>query len=320
MPDNFVRTLGFQPFMDVSARVSMSDVCGKEACGIYILRFCDDSFYVGQSRNIARRFLQHRKNFGDIAAITFRKCRIADLDRAENAAIAAMEERYKLRNIALTTLPQISECELDEIMPVARQEEWLANPVPTFEAGKRIEDPVLRYRTEKRCKKLLEDEHFRETFLPVMQRYVRLCIPEPWLTEITWWGCSCLPPYNRGIIIYSRINLRFQEVFTACHIPKSGEDIYSWHIALSPISDCFRDIYPSPGSIELSSNIYPAGGSDQLCIRAYDEASAMKLLEQPDFILAAKKFNLARMRTGAQPWAKFHAPGLADALLPKAGG
>lgn len=202
MKKEILSKLAFPTFRDVSQRYSISDLCPNKLCGIYILRFGDRSYYVGQSINIARRFLQHKKNFNDLEAITFKRVKPAELNSEEQAIIGFMETRFTLRNISLTSLPNISDCELDEMISPEQQYRWLCDPGSEIKFYNRVNDPVLRFRTAKRCEELLKDITFKEQIVPVMQKYVRLCIPEPFQTEITFWGCSCLPKYDNKKIRY----------------------------------------------------------------------------------------------------------------------
>lgn len=90
-----------------------------------------------------------------------------------------------------------------------------------------------------------------------------------------------------------------------------------WHVAKTPLSKENLEILIHAGDIMVDDHRYPSGGSDQFRICAFDIASAMFLLDNPVFIKAAKIFNLARMRSGAQPYSRYHAPALGDELLAK---
>lgn len=315
MPCALIKQYGFPRFYDVHARNSISDLCRDKFCGIYILSFKDGTFYVGQSVNIARRFLQHKKRFDDIAKITFKRVAKKDLDSAEREMIACLEKCAKLRNINLASLPLVADCEFDELVLPEWQGAWLQSDKPIINDHARVQDQNLRERTAKRCAELLNDSNFQENFLPVMRKYARLCLPEPFRTELTFWGCTCLPTYDKRKIRYSRINLRFQEVFSAYFQTRENKNIYSWHVAKSPFSDSDLARMRQYGNIAIDGHGYPSGDSDQIRIMAFERETAMALLEDSTFLYTAKIFNLARMRSGAQPFAKFHAPVLADALL-----
>lgn len=314
---------GFCAFHNVATRHSVADLFrdGK-CCGIYVLHFADDMFYIGQSIDVRKRFLQHKKTYNDIAGIAFKKVAKYKLDAEEKYYIGLLESQVRIRNISHTTLPEMADSEIDNIFPVHKQKVWLDNPQSPLECFARVEDDVLRSKTAKRCEeKLLKDEIFMQRVLPVMREYVRKCIPEPYLTELTFWGCSCLPPYNKHIKIYSRINVRFQEVFTASFDYQIKSNNFSFHLCKSCLNDKILDqLYSSLPTFGFGYHIYETGGHDQMWIGVGSPADAMHLLENSSFLMAAKKFNLARFRTGAQPWANYHCPTLADNLLPKVPG
>lgn len=68
---------GFCEFKNIDNKHSKGDIFqkifnGKNICGIYILAFQNGMYYVGQSINIWKRFIQHNKNYDDIIAISFK--------------------------------------------------------------------------------------------------------------------------------------------------------------------------------------------------------------------------------------------------------
>lgn len=317
--DSALLTDGFCQFLSVAGRHSIADVFPQnKRCGIYILRFSDGMYYIGQAVDVARRFTQHQKNHSDIEAIAFKQIPKSHLNEEESYFIGKMEPHCRLRNISLASLPHILESELDDLLPPEQQAIWLQSNDSIHGAFSRVEDPALRDRTARRCQRLLSDNAFNSLALPVMQEYVRTCIPEPYLTELTFWGCSCLPPYrNKNLIIYSRVNLRFQEVFTAGFDKQGKFPFFNWHVCKSlifgpPLERLCRQVR----TLYTSDHIYQTGGSDQIDIGVDSKEDALALLKNESFLLAAKTFNLRCMRKGAQPYANTHCPSLADLFLP----
>lgn len=311
----------FCDFHKVATRHSIADIFRKgKRCGIYILHFADGMYYVGQSVDVTKRFMQHKKVHDDINALAFKRVSKKNLDNEEKYYIGLLEKFTRLRNISHTTLPELSDTELDNLIPVHNQELWLRDPHSPIEHFSRVEDEILRSKTAKKCKnQLLKDDNFMKHVLPVMREYVRKCIPEPYLTELTYWGCSCLPPYNRRTKLYSRINVRFQEVFTTFFDYEYESNNFSFHVCKSVFDDqVIEQLYDDFPTLEFFDHIYESGGSNQINIGVSDFEDAFNLLQNENFLLAAKKFNLARFRTGAQPWAQYHCPVLADHLLPSA--
>ena len=211
-----------------------------------------------------------------------------------------------------------TKCGLDRIIPPESQNSWLESLSSPITDYTRRTDPTLLSKQDYAGQKLLNDENFVNEVLPVMARYIRLCILEPYLTEKDYWGCSCLPDSpNRAHKIYSRINMRFQEVFTASYEYEWQTVRFSWHVLREPVlNDIPREVLAT-GPIRLIGHYYPSGGTNQICVEAYDKESAFQLLVNPVFIHAAKKFNLERMRSGHQPYSRYHARALADRILPE---
>lgn len=303
---------GFTPCFDVSSRHSISDLIGnKMRCGIYVLQFSDYTFYVGQAVDVCRRFLQHKKNYDDMEFLYFKNELKENLNSYELYMIRLLEGYVSLRNISYASLPELACSELDQLIDEEDQGKWILGHSPKI-TQKRVEDKKLRRKTAKRAEKMILDQKFSEYILPVMKKYIRRCIIEPYLTELTYWGCSCLNTMSKNAILYSRINLRFQEVFTTGFDIKERAPFYIWHVAKSPFGDGF-DI--GNGRIGFDNHYYPTGGKDQFTIYAEKFDDAMDLLDNETFLYAAKLFNLSCMRKGAQPYAKTHCPTLADYLF-----
>ena len=57
----------FSSFEYIEKRLTVADLFKpNKRCGIYVLRFCDKSYYVGQAIDVTRRYVQHIKNHTDI--------------------------------------------------------------------------------------------------------------------------------------------------------------------------------------------------------------------------------------------------------------
>lgn len=52
-----------------------------ERCGIYLLAFSTGEWCVGQAIDVARRFLNHRQTYADIARVFFKRVEAQDLVR-----------------------------------------------------------------------------------------------------------------------------------------------------------------------------------------------------------------------------------------------
>ncbi len=318
---DFLVENSFDKHIDVTHRHSISDaIKDADSCGIYILDFADGTYYVGQAVDVRRRFLQHKKNFDDIVAVHFRHVNKQDLDTVERDMIAKLEVIAKVRNIRYASMPDISNSDLDELISRETQDAWLANnDTPITFIRKRVVDDDLRQKYESKYRKVTENREFIKYCIPVLKKYVSKCIIEPYLTELTYWGSSAVNSCRNKCIVFTRINVRFQEVFTLGYHYLKKIPVYSWHVALSPFMDKETDQYnfePIPKTIYLGEDFYPSGGEDQFLVEAYSLDDALDLLDNPVFLTAAKSFNLACLRKGAQPYAKYHCSQIADLILP----
>ena len=115
---DFLTENKFDKHIDVTRRHSISDtIKDGDSCGIYILDFSDGEYYVGQAVDVRRRFLQHKKNFDDIVAVHFRQVDKQNLDIVEREMIAKLELIAKIRNIQYASIPDVSNSDLDELIP-----------------------------------------------------------------------------------------------------------------------------------------------------------------------------------------------------------
>lgn len=221
---------GFCSFISVAERHSIADLFTQNRrCGIYILRFEDEMYYVGQAVDVVRRFTQHRKCHEDINAIAFKFVSKPHLNQEENYFIGKLEQLCRLRNISLASLPHILDSELDDLFPPEQQMIWLQLDNPVINIFSRVEDSALRDRTALRYKKLLEKDSFKHAILPVLQEYIKTCIPEPYLTELTFWGCSCLPSYSNKLnhtpaLIAQRWQIRYSLAYS-CSQPSPSSSV-----------------------------------------------------------------------------------------------
>ena len=129
MTSEKINSLGFlfDQHLDVKGRISISDLFpkSKSRCGIYLLNFSDETFYIGQAIDAVRRFSQHRKNYNNIIKLWFQPIRKNKLDETEQRLI----QKAELDGILLTNKTFVSkvigDTDLDLIISTAAQTEWL---------------------------------------------------------------------------------------------------------------------------------------------------------------------------------------------------
>ena len=79
--------------MDILGRISISDLYpkSKSRCGIYLLSFKNDTFYIEQAIDFVKRFSQHCKNFTNIQQCRFLSVKREKLDAIEKNLIYQAE-------------------------------------------------------------------------------------------------------------------------------------------------------------------------------------------------------------------------------------
>lgn len=318
--------LGFGNTRKVSGRNSITEIIrGNDKCGVFVLHFIvnadNHEYYIGMSEDIPKRYQQIRADNDDIEYISFKQVKKTFQENEKLRVIAAFEKQFTIRNIAQASRPA-TESQLDIHISQSEQSVWLSSITPAVDKSKRQVNNTLREKYSRRFSKLNDNPYFHSHVLPVLQKYVSRCIPEPYRTEISFWGCSCLPdshPDTENFEVYSRIDLFWQEVFTIGQDLKEKYPVYSWHLKKSKIknlSDYGRnEEFSEIETYDCDDHHYPKGGSDQFNVWVNSLDDALAILDIPIFLESIKEFNLYNMRRGAQVYAPNHCMDLADLIL-----
>lgn len=213
--DQLLNELGFPEAEFVYGRASIADLFSPDRrCGIYILYFSGNEFYCGQSVEVTRRYVEHRKVHTDIERLAFKEIPKEQLNPTEAFTIRKLEsDGFRLRNISLTSIPY-GESDLDLIIPPEEQRKWCNDLNFVDYSGTRVSNPDLRRKYRSRYERFIKLP-FAQEVVSFLQEYVQTCIPAPLRTEISFWSCSCLPGnQNKDAEILVRINIYWQEVLT----------------------------------------------------------------------------------------------------------
>jgi hypothetical protein len=254
----------------------------------------------------------------DIEKLTFKRVARKNLDAEERYVAKVLEgQGFTLRNILLTSIPK-GKSDFDLVMPLEGQTRWLDDHSYLDIEGYRINQPGLRRKYQERFLRLTEMP-FVDKAITGLQHYVCIGIPAPVRSEIAFWACSCWPNYpNKQVIIYSRINLFWQEVFTA-HF-EHNQLWFSLHLALSVLEYEFGPSLVGLTSehpfVSVDSHTYAPGGPDQINLIAKGSSALQRLLEDERIVRAIRLFNLRLMKKGPCRFSRYHCMDLADRLLP----
>lgn len=310
---------GFRAIEPTEGRSSVADLFKpNRRCGVYVLHFATGEMYVGQSVDVVRRYAEHLRVHNDIAALRFRELPGEELYASEQRLIELLERGgQKLRNITFSALPP-TESDFDLLMSAADQELWLEHLDSVDAGGARIKNEDLRRKYQPRFRRFATMENV-SGIVSGTREYVRAAIPAIKRGEVSFWAVSCLPAYsNRNIILFLRVNINWQEVFTVFRDKATGGDFFSFHLAKCPLEERYgprlselQNCFPE---IEISDHRYAPGGHDQINVVVAGSQLA-SFLEIPEVRNAIRRFNLCLMRKGACNFGKNHSLDLADLLI-----
>lgn len=313
-----ISSFKFSDFLWVSNRPSIADLFKPEKrCGIYILRFKNNQFYVGQAVDVVRRFTQHSKVHEDIQEISFRTYPKEELNSVEEELIKLLERKgVRLRNINLTSIPK-GNTDLDLIISREEQLLWLQSNHLNLLNEYIIDEPNLQENYARKAQKLLKRKDFVEIAKPFLIEYFKRCMLQPARTELSFWSLTCL---NKAFLDVNntalcRLNLFWCEVLTIW-LDNDNKVRFTFHLTKSLLSrfDIIK-IKLKTKSLLTFDHYYQRGGPDQFSIEVTGLNDAMKLLKNDKIVMAIKTFNLRQMQKGATVYGKYHCIDLAKSIL-----
>ena len=293
----------------------------KRRCGIYILHFDSGRYYVGQSVDAYRRYLEHCRSYPNIIAFSFmpiKKDKI-ELDAWEYNIIQELElQGFPLLNIIHSSISYRSS-NFDIDMPLEEQLRWVNDVNYCDAGGKRQVDELLRSKHAERHKQQeLEGQPYTEEIIPVLRRYIQLGIPRASQTEAALWNCSYLPS-SPARNVYARININWQAVFSAYRGTSSA--FFDFWLAGSPFAELsrsnarkFNQAFPGLEIGGEEYNMVPGGG-DQVYMIIRNPEQALPFIEHPTVLRAIRIFNLNLMKKGQSPFNRYHCYSLIDTVL-----
>lgn len=306
----------FPEFVWVYCRPTIADLFkpGKR-CGIYVLRFRDNHFYVGQAVDVIRRFVQHTKNHDDIQEISFKPFPQEKLNYVEQQLVTSLEKRgIKLRNINLTSIPK-GDTDLDLIIPYDRQQAWLTSSFENKLNEHYLDQPDLQEKSSRKFQRLVKREDFEVSVKPFLVEYFKKCVLQPAKTEMSFWAITCLTRAFIGAsnISLCRLNFFWCEVLTVW-LDDDNNVIYDFHLTRSLLTKKYLKALKIR-SLGIIDHFYERGGSDQFRIQVEGIEDALKLLQDEYVVFAIKTFNLRQMQKGATVYGKHHRIDLAKLIL-----
>lgn len=294
---------------DVANDVAPSVYFGldRRLCGIYTLEFGNGERYVGQTIDLVSRLSSHRRRWDDIVAVSFVECGVEELNDLERAMISDAERRHVVRNRAFTKMPG-GPSELDFVIDVQHQAEWLDGVQPAYPLDERTRAAERRQRTRKKFEEMRSHPRY-DRALVELTTYVNAVIPWPSTTGGLYWGVSAMPgtartPERRRLFTLNAHNV---ELLFMQHHKSSGRSESILNVdskRLRPTDQRKFDI--APGGYrsypDAASIVVPLGSME-------------RTLKHPSVLAAARSMALGLMRRGPSNFAKFHSDNLLDEVL-----
>lgn len=317
--------LGFGPPVDVRGRSSIADMFGrsKRRTGIYLLGYADGTYYIGQARDVVRRFGGHRRQCPDIALFAFFQTRRSELDEVEQATIYRAETLgVSLRN-RVHVADVLGPVDLDELVPEESQNRWLDRPAQAIRDGAAPvvlpPDSPQRWRTDPQFRKLAADPRY-PTIRRIFASFALNGLLAPGTTQLTYWSVTALPNTNQSH--YPRLgclNVNWMEVLVCGWIPKRPHSFWGFvNVAKSALSDSFRtkrELRTTfPGLIQTEAHYRTAGGN-AVHLEMRNLVGFERLMNDVRIQAAVRVLTLQLMRKGPTVFGKVHCPAFADDIL-----
>lgn len=322
MTEPHYMNLGFPELSPVATLRSIAHLFGssKSRCGIYLLKFTGERYYIGQALDVVRRFGQHRKNYDDIIGISFIPTPKKSLNEVEINLIKEAERlSIKLLNTVHAT-NIIGDTDLDLVISPESQTKWLESPAEwNLAVSNRngIELPPHQVdRFANQFSKFSKNANYDDS-LQLLRAYVLNCIPEPKVSEYSFWVVSCLPSTNKST--WPRlfcVSAGVMETFVVGYHKDSPEKVWG---LLTVASDIFLEKYKTQKAIlehfpntQIIERNYRDPGQHQITISISDLSGLKSLLENETVKLAAAALVLRVMRKRGTIYSKFHCKQLSD--------
>jgi len=288
-----------------------------QVCGIYVLEFDDEMRYVGQTRDIVARYATHRRRHGDIIALSFAPCSVADLDDRERQEIRRQEAAHGLRNLHLTGRPAGDgdlEVDVDEgesvLLPWDRERRLRLREEGEMTMQRRFWDLAARPDYDEMA--------------DALAMYVDECIADPFGTQRVLWTIVASPTTSR--------TAGGRRLFTlSCG---GRETLFAWEqmtgrgrrleICMNVDGDRVREARPASAVSQLPElvllNMETVAYGNEIVYRNVTRSwpQLARVLSRSHFAEGGYRLNTMLMRRRSSPYRRHHNQAFADDILRRA--
>lgn len=324
MKEEIIDNLGFRfaNGLNVQGRLSISDLFpkSKNRCGIYLLEFSDNTFYIGQAIDNVKRFSQHRKNYDNIVNYWFQEINKQKLDEIEQKLIQEAEIRGLLLTNKTYVTNVIGDTDLDVIISPEDQRTWLEEnkelPKDTFDLFALV-DEKYKVKYKQNFQKLQQLEIY-STIKEILRIYIKKSLPSFKKTELSFWSLSCLPSTNKNTYPrYCCLNINAMEVFVLGFNKAENKPFSFINISSRYFDETVLKIFTKTyKSLSIYDTNYRAAGADQICFEFSDLDEFKNFLQtETKATKSIKEMNLRLMRKGGTIYSPYHCFNLINDVL-----
>lgn len=296
----------------------------EDCCGIYVLEFENGEFYVGQSLDVRKRFVNHCRDtyhhpaWGDITHVSFTAHPAQELNVGEAMLIRHLQKEGKqLRNRSRNLFHE-QPSPLDDIIPPVDQYHWADSDYLGREADRLTADEIGRVIAilPTAASKMSRLPHY-EACLRDLAAFIDLVLPAPLATMERFWTISDMPSTNRGR--HYTLNVGVLEMLRC--ISSFSESSFLNTLPWPELGDLEEDaeqrlmVEDLPEKWVFASNYsYPKA---DVTVVEYPTGKLREFLEAEDETLtSARALAVALMRTGtAGLFRRWHSPQLTREAL-----
>ena len=316
--------LGFPESLPVSTLRSISHIYGtsKNRCGIYLLEFQGEKYYIGQAVDVVRRFGQHRQKYDNIVGFSFIPTSRKLLDEVEQSLIRKAEQlNLVILNVVHAT-NVVGDADLDLVITREQQEQWIMSQGDCACAINHCEAITLPESHRERF--AVKYRHYLEHPLnlyvtELLRSYINNCVPYPKHTEYSFWAVSCLPATNyNSWPRLACVNAGVMELFVIGHIKNKQNTLWGLlTVASDKLFESYRDIDEFKANfplVDILNRNYRDAGQNQITLSTEDESTLKRLIKDKAIIKSAATLVLRVMRKRATIYGKYHCKQLADLI------
>ena len=322
---------GFPAFRVLPTAGRLASVLpGSWRGGIYVFECEDGEGYVGQTSGaLSTRLSAHRRNVAGIRAVTFLRTALKQLNTREREVHALLERAgVRLKTLSFARLEPGARLSFSDVLSEEEQRDWLASPRLIIADDER---PMGAERTAAgdALFERFAQHHAAPWMIRAMARYVWMTLPNPRLSERTYWGVTLRLEKNGSAWLRLNVGVqtvldlyghtgwrtevcifaprvRFERAFD-CSLPsrEAVPDDAGW----TPFSD-----EPALSTLACVPSWMVDAGKDQFHIIGPCE-QMLTLLERESWLLEARAMHLDMMQRNKNINGRSHNAAVGDAIL-----